>query len=128
MKVAKEGGIDRWLEVFEERGQLAGLADKKTLSAEVPSGEDGMLPVSERQDYKSAAESLQKIFRPISVEELQGLEFHQSFTRRCKLMNQWKGWVLICNSLEGRHSHLQMARSLIVCSRDTSSRLDGKES
>ena len=76
-------GIDRWLELFEERAQLAGWTDETKLCQlklhleKTAAQAFRMLPVSERQDYKSAAESLRKRFRPIDIEELRGLEFHQ---------------------------------------------------
>ena len=76
-------GFESWLELFEERAQLAGWTDETKLCQlkhhleKTAAQAFRMLPVSERQDYKSAAESLRKRFRPIDIEELRGLEFHQ---------------------------------------------------
>ena len=76
-------GIDRWLEQFEERACLAGWADETKLCQlklhleKTAAQAFKMFPASQRTSYPSAVESLRKRFRPIDIEELRGLEFHQ---------------------------------------------------
>ena len=78
-----EEGVDRWLEQFVERGQLAGWTDEVKL-CQLKSHLEGMalhafrmFPKEDRSTFRLAAEALRKMFRPVDIEELRGLEFHR---------------------------------------------------
>ena len=76
-------GVERWLEQFVERGQLAGWTDEVKLCL-LKLHLEGMalhafrmFPKEDRSTFELAAEALRKRFRPVDIEELRGLEFHR---------------------------------------------------
>ena len=78
-----EDSFDRWLEQFEERGRLAGWTSEQQLCQLKAHLEETallvfcMLPTEERNDYAKAVGALRKRFKPVAIEELRGMEFHQ---------------------------------------------------
>ena len=80
---AEDDGIDRWLERFDERAHLAEWSDEVKLYQlkvhldKTASHVFRMFSTEEKSSYKKAADALRKIFRPVDIEELRGLEFHR---------------------------------------------------
>ena len=78
-----EDSFDRWLEQFEERGRLAGWTSEQQLCQLKAHLEKTalhvfrMLSIEERNDYAKAIGALKKRFKPVAIEELRGMEFHQ---------------------------------------------------
>ena len=78
-----EDSFDRWLEQFEERGRLAGWTSEQQLCQLKAHLEKTALQVfrmltpEERNDYAKAIGALQKRFKPVAIQELRGMEFHQ---------------------------------------------------
>ena len=78
-----EDGFDRWLEQFEERAKLVGWSgDHKKYQLKMLLDRNAfqayrLLPESVNSSYKDTVEALQKRFKPVDIEELRGLEFHQ---------------------------------------------------
>ena len=78
-----EDSFERWLKQFKERAKLVGwsedhkkyhlkmLLDKNAFQAYC------LLPGTVTASYKDTVEALQKRFKPVDIEELRGLEFHQ---------------------------------------------------
>ena len=77
---ADDDSINRWLERFDERAHLAEWSDEvKLYQLKVHLDKTAlhvfrMFPTS---SYKKASDALRKRFRPVDIEELQGLEFHR---------------------------------------------------
>ena len=80
---SEEDGFDKWLEVLEERAYLAGWSEEHKLYQLKMHLERTalqifrMMPESSRKVYKEAVEYLKGRFKPIDIEELKGIEFHQ---------------------------------------------------
>ena len=78
-----EKRFDKWLERFEERAVLAGWTDEQRFHqfkfhlSQSALHVFRLLPASERGTYASAVEALKKRFKPIDIEELRSMEFHQ---------------------------------------------------
>ena len=78
-----EDSFDRWLEQLEERGRLAGWTSDQLLCQLKAHLEKTALQVfrmltsEERNDYVKAIAALRKRFKPVAIEELRGMEFHQ---------------------------------------------------
>ena len=78
-----EDGFDRWLEQFDERAKLVGWSeDHKKYQLKMLLDRNAfqayrLLPESVKSSYKNTVEALQKRFKPVDIEELRGLEFHQ---------------------------------------------------
>ncbi len=79
----EDDGFDRWIEQFEERAHMAGWSDEQRLYQvkahlrKTALQVFRMLPEQQRATYKLATQALRKRFRPIDIEELRGIEFHQ---------------------------------------------------
>ena len=78
-----EDGFDCWLEQFEERVKLVGWSEdhkkyqlKMLLDRNVFQAYR-LLTDSVKSSCQSTVEALQKKFKPVDIEELRGLEFHQ---------------------------------------------------
>ena len=78
-----EDSFDRWLEQFEERSRIAGWTSEQQLCQLKAHLEKTalqvfrMLTTEERSDYTKAVGALRKRFKPVAIEELRGMEFHQ---------------------------------------------------
>ena len=75
--------FDEWLGRFEERAALACWTDEQRfhqfkfhLSSQVQHVFH-LLSKSDRRTYSAAVDALKKRFKPIDIEELRSLEFHQ---------------------------------------------------
>ena len=79
----EEDSFDRWLEFFEERANMARWSEEHKLYQLKVHLERTvlqvfqMLPDESKRAYGKAIESLKKCFRPVDIEELKGIEFHQ---------------------------------------------------
>ena len=78
-----DDSFERWLEQLEERARIASWsADQQLYQLKMHLEGTAlqvfrMLPDEERSTYNSAVQKLKKRFRPIDIEELKGIEFHQ---------------------------------------------------
>ena len=78
-----EKRFDKWLERFEERASLADWTDEQRFHqfkfhlSQSALHVFRLLSESERGTYASAVKALKKRFKPIDIEELRSLEFHQ---------------------------------------------------
>lgn len=78
-----DDNFEKWLELLEERGRLAGWSQEQhpcQLRAHLTKTAKQifrMLSEEERKSYDGAVKALKKRFRPIDIEELRGIEFHQ---------------------------------------------------
>lgn len=79
----EEKTFERWLELFEERAQLAcwGPAQRlhhlKFLLERTALKAFRSLEVQDREDYDRAIAALRKRFKSVEIEELRGFEFHR---------------------------------------------------
>ena len=74
----EEDGFDKWCEVFEERTHLAGWTEELKVHFEHTALQVfNMIPESSRKVYLEVSECLKKRFKPVDIEELKGIEFHQ---------------------------------------------------
>ena len=79
----EDGSFDRWLEDFEDRVKAANWNDNQKLfqlksHLEKTTAHVVRMMSSEGQvKYTSVVSTLKKRFRPLDIEELKGLEFHQ---------------------------------------------------
>ena len=79
----EDKSFERLCKRFEERAALVGWDDKQKLHQlkfqldKTALRVFKVMPDSERTEYTSAIEKLKKHFRPMDIEELQGLEFNQ---------------------------------------------------
>ena len=79
----EEDSFERWMEHFDERARIAGwspdqcLYQLKAYSSQTALQAFRMLPEKDCQKYDLAVVALKKIFRPVDIEELRGIEFHQ---------------------------------------------------
>ena len=79
----EEDSFDRWLEIFEERARMARWSEEQKLYQLKMHLERTalqvfrMLPEDSKKAYSEAVGSLKKRFRPVNIEELKGIEFHQ---------------------------------------------------
>lgn len=78
-----DDSFERWLEQLEERARIASWSQDQQLY-QLKMHLEGtalqvfrMLPEKERKTYDDAVQKLKKRFRPIDIEELKGIEFHQ---------------------------------------------------
>ena len=80
--IGDEDNFDKWLELLEERGRLAGWSEEQYLCqlrahlTRTAQQIFRMLKEEERKSYSAAVAALKKRFRPIDIEELRGIEFH----------------------------------------------------
>ena len=78
-----DDNFEKWLELLEERGRLAQWSKEQHLCqlrahlTKTAQQIFRMLTEEERKSYDLAVKALKKRFRPIDIEELRGLEFHQ---------------------------------------------------
>ena len=78
-----EDNFEKWLELLEERGRIARwskeqyLCQLRTHLTQTAQQIFRMLSEEERKSYDLAVTALKKRFRPIDIEELRGLDFHQ---------------------------------------------------
>ena len=79
----ESNSFERWIEKFEERAKLANWTKEQRLcqlKARLESTAQEvfqMLPTEEKSDYSKVVEALKKRFKPVDIEELRGIEFHQ---------------------------------------------------
>ena len=78
-----EDNFEKWLELLEERGRLAQWSKEQHLCqlrahlTKTAQQIFRMLTEEECKSYDLAVKALKKRFRPVDIEELRGLEFHQ---------------------------------------------------
>ena len=78
-----EDSFDGWLEQFEERSKLAGWSEEHKLYHLKMSLDKSafqtyrLLPASVKTSYSTTVDALKERFRPVDIEELRGMEFHQ---------------------------------------------------
>ena len=79
----EEESFDRWLEMFEERAHLAGWTEEHKLYQLKIHLEHTALQIfrmlsdEEKKVYTTVKAKLKKRFRPVDIEELKSIEFHQ---------------------------------------------------
>ena len=79
----EDNTFDRWIERFEERACLAKWNDEQKLyqlKAHLEKTAQQvfeMMAVDEKSSYAKAVQALKQRFKPVDIEELRGLEFHQ---------------------------------------------------
>ena len=78
-----EDGFDRFIEQFEERARIVGWSEEhrkyhlKMLLDKAAFQTYRLLPDSVKASYSETVEALRKRFKPVDIEELRGIEFHQ---------------------------------------------------
>ena len=77
-------GFDRFIEQFEEHADLAGWSEEhrkyclKIYLSKTAFQAYHLLRESVKAGYSGTVEALRKCFKPVDIEELRGIEFHQS--------------------------------------------------
>jgi len=80
---SEDEGFDRWIELFQERAHLAGWTEEHKLYQLKMHFEGNalqilrMVPSDEIKNYDLVIERLRKRFKPVDIEELKSVEFHQ---------------------------------------------------
>ena len=80
---SSEEGFDRWIEQFEERAKLVGWSeDHKRYNLKMLLDKSAfqtyrLLPDDVKASYSATVEALRSRFKPVDIEELRGMEFHQ---------------------------------------------------
>ena len=78
-----EDGFDRFIEQFEERARIVGWSEEhrkyhlRMLLDKAAFQTYRLLPDSVKASYSETVEALRKRFKPVDIEELCGIEFHQ---------------------------------------------------
>ena len=78
-----EDGFDRFIEQFEERARIVGWSEEhrkyhlRMLLDKAAFQTYRLLPDSVKASYSETVEALRKRFKPVDIEELRGIEFHQ---------------------------------------------------
>ena len=79
----EDNTFDRWIERFEERAHLAKWNEEQKLCQFKAHLEKTaqqvfeMMAADEKATYHKAVQALKQRFKPVDIEELRGLEFHQ---------------------------------------------------
>ena len=80
---SSEEGFDKWIEQFEERAKLVGWSeDHKRYNLKMLLDKSAfqtylLLPDDVKASYSATVEALRSRFKPVDIEELRGMEFHQ---------------------------------------------------
>ncbi|ETX01158.1 MAG: hypothetical protein ETSY2_37740 [Candidatus Entotheonella gemina] len=78
-----EEGFERWIDQFEERARLAGWTDDlRSYHLKMRLSKNAfqtyrLLPEEVKANYSATVSALKSKFKPIDIEELRGMEFHQ---------------------------------------------------
>ena len=78
-----EDGFDRFIEQFEEGARIVGWSEEhrkyhlRMLLDKAAFQTYRLLPDSVKASYSETVEALRKRFKPVDIEELRGIEFHQ---------------------------------------------------
>ena len=78
-----EDGFERWIEQFEERARLAGWSEDlrryhlKMRLSKTAFQTYRLLPDNVKASYGATVSALRSKFKPVDIEELRGMEFHQ---------------------------------------------------
>ena len=84
---AMDNGFDRWVDQFEERARLVGWSDDlcryhlKMLLRKLAFQAYRLLPEEVKASYSATVSALKSWFKPVDIEELRGMEFHQLVQR-----------------------------------------------
>ena len=78
-----EDSFEKWIEQFEERSKLAGWSEEhqcyylKMSLDKTAFQMYRLLPDDVKASYSATVEALKKRFKPVDIEELRGMDFHQ---------------------------------------------------
>jgi len=89
-----EEGFERWIDQFEERARLAGWTDDlRSYHLKMRLSKNAfqtyrLLPEDVKASYSATVRALKSKFKPIDIEELRGMEFHQ-LAQKGQSIEQW---------------------------------------
>ena len=87
-----EDSFEKWIEQFEEHSKLAGWSEEHRryhlkMSLDKTAFQTyRLLPDNVKGSYSATVEALKTRFKPVDIEELRGMDFHQLPN------NQWSNW------------------------------------